>query len=118
MRKVRFLSNPFLVGGLLFVSTFCLSMAALATTWPGTWPDCGWGCWQYGPDGPNSNPDSCENCCNNPTTGCGRSTGPYDLAACVACCNSYNYGNPNGNTHCQGHGPIPAPPASVNPYGP
>lgn len=114
VKKNRLLSSPFLVAGLLFVMTFSLSIAAYAATWPGTWPVCGDQCRQYGPDGSQS-PDQCNNCCFG-SSGCGNSSG-NDGSGCLACCNSYNYGNPNGNTHCQGEGPIPPMPAPVDPYG-
>ncbi len=102
-------SNPFVVSVLSCLLFFSLTVAAFATTWPGHWPDCGWVCWDYGPDGSQSNPDSCGNCCSQNCLA-GGGNGQFDYAGCVACCNAYNYGDPNGNTHCQGHGPITTAP--------
>lgn len=104
---------------LLGVMSFGITLAPFATTWPGTWPSCAGNCQQFEPGKNNQDISSCNTCCYS-FDGCGgaNDTRPNDTAACIACCNSYNYGNPNGNTHCQGSGPIPTLLTPVGPYVP
>lgn len=84
--------NPLLLSFLLCLFTFCLTSAAFAATAP-FWPTCATPCVADGPGGATQNLADCVACCD----GCNTSQGN---TRCLNCCTAYNFGNPNGPTHC------------------